>query len=175
MASVNGVNHRRDWLMPVPFNFSRKGINPMTDTENRYCQEGKHTWISACAHCHARQHSLARLVDEGVIPVAQPREDIDEIKYVVDGCFACGGPEDARHTFTAYYRTSDCKSELSWLCKPCASVMVEYDINGMLLTDLSEQDILARNPELREAYAEGKIERTGDMPAGFIRRVQYVK
>ena len=113
-------------------------------------------------------NTLAKLVERGEIATATPRPDADGLQHVVEGCFACGGPESAMHSFTTYYRKDDGKLDGCWFCKPCTRLIFEMGDPGDVLLTLSTDDILIRNPELRQAYLDGRITRTGDYPAGFV-------
>ncbi|MCY4580758.1 MAG: hypothetical protein OXD31_17160 [Chloroflexi bacterium] len=113
-------------------------------------------------------NTLAKMVERGEIATATPRPDADSLEHVVEGCFACGGPESAMHSFTTYYRKDDGKLDGCWLCKPCTRLIFNLNDPGEVLFTLSTEDILARNPELRQAYIEGRITRTADYPAGFV-------
>ena len=115
-----------------------------------------------------RQHTLASLVAEGRIRVAETRPDADRLQHVVRGCFGCGGDEDARYSFTTYYMKADGKPDGCWFCQPCIKTVFNSPATEMVLMDLSEKDILVRNPDLREAYLAGRMQRTGDIPAGFV-------
>jgi hypothetical protein len=39
---------------------------------------------------------------------------------------------------------------------------------AMIYRDIDYADILARNPVLRQAYRDGKMQRTEDYPAGYV-------
>ena len=136
------------------------------------CPNKQHTW-NTCGHCDARRNSLARYVSEGIISTATPRPDADTLSHVVNGCFGCGGPEDARFTFTGiFYLLEEGDYEDSWLCQPCLRAILDAlpdrkDI-ALLYRDLDHTDLLARNPELRKTYINGEMRRTGDYPAGFV-------
>ena len=113
-------------------------------------------------------NTLAKLVERGEMETATPRPDADTLEYVVEGCFACGGPESAMHSFTTYYRNDDGKLDGCWFCKPCTRLIFTQDDPGDVLLNLTTDDILVRSPELRQAYLDGRITRTGDYPAGFV-------
>ena len=138
----------------------------MTNDQNETRQDGNHGATSTADGYQSRRHSLATLVAKGVLPIAEPRSDTDELNYVVRGCFACGGPEDARHSFTTLYQADDGNLDDCWLCQPCVRLI--FDTDPTIIRDLRGDDILSRNPELRKAYVDGRIERTGDLPAGFV-------
>ena len=140
--------------------------------------KGEHNWDegspnmdgidSKCSGCGAMRHSLARLVAEGIIGVALPRPDTHLLKYIVNGCFTCGGPESAERSFTTYYWNEERKLQGSWLCQPCIQTICQDEGRHLILRNLSTEDILVRTPGLREAYLQGKVCRTLDVPAGFV-------
>lgn len=129
-----------------------------------------HVWNDddKCGNCDADRYSLARLVQEGDVPIARPREDDIDPMYMVEGCFACGGPEDARRSFTAVCKGEGDDGNLVWLCQPCIRLICEQEQPNRIVVCLKPEDILVRAPALREAYLQGKVERTRDLPAGFV-------
>ena len=113
-------------------------------------------------------NTLAKLVERGEIATATRRPDADSLKHIVEGCFACGGPESAMHSFTTYYRKDDGKLDGCWFCKPCIRIIFYEQGPTEIIVNLTTDDILVRNTELRQAYLDGRITRTGDYPAGFV-------
>lgn len=83
---------------------------------------------------------------------------------LVHGCLTCGGDEDPRVTCTVMYRAEGGAFRIAWVCSECVSVLAER------LRDLTADDILCRNPELRERYLAGDMTWTGDYPAGLVPR-----
>ena len=134
------------------------------------CPRGEHRFRGReCVYCGTGQIHIALLVSDGVISVAVTRSDTDEILNPVMGCMTCGGQEDARYSFTALYADKDGKFDMSWLCQPCMRELHDSGADvGLLVHGLGADDIMARNPEMRTAYEEGRLVRTGDCPAGFV-------
>ena len=110
--------------------------------------------------------SLRSLVEGGRVSVVSELRDASLLQHVVRGCLACGGPEDARNSFTTYFRNEG-KLDGCWLCRLCTKLIFRAGADEILL-NLSERDILVRNPEMRKAYLAGKVVRTEDVPAGFV-------
>ena len=82
---------------------------------------------------------------------------------LVRGCLTCGGSEHPARTYTALYRDGEGGLQFSWLCRECVTALGAEHIR-----DLSEDDILCRNKDMRLAYDRGLTAWTGDYPPGLI-------
>ena len=114
------------------------------------------------------EKGLRQLVGEGTVPLAEPRGDLEGVRSIVKGCLTCGGPEMTECSFTGFYTDEDGEVRMTWFCRPCVKAMVDVDADGGLLLSVTADDIMARNPELRRAYLEGRMRKTHDDPAGFV-------